>query len=492
MSYRYRFRLPSLHHVFIAFLALSILTCCVSTSYLDAAHRRASVYVDALVSRYGSRDKHTLSAEGIQKLVDRIEFGQGKHCHGDNSKNEDCTIFFSDEEEEITKDEIGRETALESGPGQPSSLGKLCNESQFLCAATKSQNISYLLRLLGKRDNLTFNKTEFEAILPALVYRFQSDVYVIHHYETQNKVRPTMGQAFLYGFVFSTLVNLVSMVGIVLLPCMKADEFMTGLQFLVAMGAGSLFGTAVLILIPHSIELDISQGYLPLIVVLSAMVHLLYMLENMTRFLLGKRKEKSYEVERNIQPMIERPGFHGGHGHSHVGDISNAFSSEEINFSNTVSSVGWMVIFGDALHNFLDGVSIGAAFTVSVMSGISISLAVICEEFPHELADVAILIHSGLKIKKAFLYNFLAALACYVGMVVGIFLGELTNAAPWIFALAGGLFLYISLAVVIPEMRFTANSKKNCTIPVLHGCGLFIGYGIILILALFGENITVI
>ena len=46
-----------------------------------------------------------------------------------------------------------------------------------------------------------------------------------------------------------------------------------------------------------------------------------------------------------------------------------------------------MVILGDALHNFLDGMSIGAAFTVSVVTGISISLAVICEELPHELGE---------------------------------------------------------------------------------------------------------
>ncbi len=50
-----------------------------------------------------------------------------------------------------------------------------------------------------------------------------------------------------------------------------------------------------------------------------------------------------------------------------------------------VSPVAWMIIFGDGLHNFIDGLSIGAAFTESILKGISICLAVICEEFPHEL-----------------------------------------------------------------------------------------------------------
>lgn len=51
----------------------------------------------------------------------------------------------------------------------------------------------------------------------------------------------------------------------------------------------------------------------------------------------------------------------------------------------SISSVAWMIIIGDGIHNFIDGVSIGAGFTKSNLTGISISLAIIFEEFPHEL-----------------------------------------------------------------------------------------------------------
>lgn len=47
--------------------------------------------------------------------------------------------------------------------------------------------------------------------------------------------------------------------------------------------------------------------------------------------------------------------------------------------------MAWMIIFGDGLHNFIDGLTIGAAFTDSILAGISICMSVFCEELPHEL-----------------------------------------------------------------------------------------------------------
>ena len=52
-----------------------------------------------------------------------------------------------------------------------------------------------------------------------------------------------------------------------------------------------------------------------------------------------------------------------------------------------VAPVAYMIIFGDALHNLIDGLSIGAAFTDSTLLGVSVALAVMCEELPHELGQ---------------------------------------------------------------------------------------------------------
>jgi len=63
--------------------------------------------------------------------------------------------------------------------------------------------------------------------------------------------------------------------------------------------------------------------------------------------------------------------------------------------------------------------------------------------------DFAVLLNAGMKIKKAVLYNFLSACMCYLGLVVGIFLGENTSTHTWVFAFAGGMFLYISLVDMV-------------------------------------------
>eukprot|EP00057_Strongylocentrotus_purpuratus_P013585 XP_011668059.1 PREDICTED: zinc transporter ZIP10 [Strongylocentrotus purpuratus] len=67
-------------------------------------------------------------------------------------------------------------------------------------------------------------------------------------------------------------------------------------------------------------------------------------------------------------------GDHHGHSHAQIYDGNNM-----------IATVAYMIIFGDGLHNFIDGLAIGASFTNSVYQGISTSVAVICEEFPHEL-----------------------------------------------------------------------------------------------------------
>lgn len=163
---------------------------------------------------------------------------------------------------------------------------------------------------------------------------------------------------------------------------------------------------------------------------------------------------------------------------------------------SVIAAVAWMIIFGDGLHNFIDGLSIGAAFTKSTLTGLSVSLAVLCEEFPHELGDIAILLNAGMTIRQALTYNLLSAVTCYFGFVIGVLLGELVDTVPYIFALAAGMFLYISLASMVPEMNQASDrhmgksTLQGIKCIALQASGVLVGLVAMFLMAYYGSNIS--
>ena len=73
---------------------------------------------------------------------------------------------------------------------------------------------------------------------------------------------------------------------------------------------------------------------------------------------------------------------------------------------------------------YLDGLAIGTAFMQSIDRGIIISVAIACEEFPHELGDFAVLLRSGMTTRQAVFFNFLSAFFCYLGLILGTCIGQ--------------------------------------------------------------------
>ncbi|XP_063130371.1 metal cation symporter ZIP14 isoform X2 [Rattus norvegicus] len=159
-----------------------------------------------------------------------------------------------------------------------------------------------------------------------------------------------------------------------------------------------------------------------------------------------------------------------------------------------IGTLAWMITLSDGLHNFIDGLAIGASFTVSVFQGISTSVAILCEEFPHELGDFVILLNAGMSIQQALFFNFLSACCCYVGLAFGILAGSHFS-ANWIFALAGGMFLYIALADMFPEMNEVCQEdekKDSFLVPfVIQNLGLLTGFSIMLVLTMYSGQIQI-
>ncbi len=117
-------------------------------------------------------------------------------------------------------------------------------------------------------------------------------------------------------------------------------------------------------------------------------------------------------------------------------------------------SLGYLVLFGDALHNLIDGMIIAAAFLVDIPFGITTTLIVMAHEIPQEIGDLGILLHSGFSKRKALLMNFLTALTAIIGAVVAYFFSSGSELfAQILIPLAAGGFIYIAASDLIPEMH---------------------------------------
>eukprot|EP00092_Neocalanus_flemingeri_P107182 GFUD01137564.1.p1 GENE.GFUD01137564.1~~GFUD01137564.1.p1 ORF type:complete len:493 (-),score=130.07 GFUD01137564.1:518-1996(-) len=179
---------------------------------------------------------------------------------------------------------------------------------------------------------------------------------------------------------------------------------------------------------------------------------------------------------------------HHGHSHAH----SHLHSAPE-----NISSVAWMVIFGDGIHNLADGLAIGAAFADGYMSGFSTSVAVLCHELPHEIGDFAMLLKAGMTIKQAVFYNVLSSILAFIGMVAGILLGTINNFSPWMFTATAGIFLYVALVDMMPELSSghahpiskDKQHEGHWLEIMLQVLGMSMGVSIMLLIALYEHDL---
>ncbi|MCB1950033.1 ZIP family metal transporter [Nitrosomonas sp.] len=113
-----------------------------------------------------------------------------------------------------------------------------------------------------------------------------------------------------------------------------------------------------------------------------------------------------------------------------------------------------LILVGDALHNFVDGVVIAAAFLTSIPLGIVTAFAVIAHEIPQEVGDFAILLENGYERKQAMILNSISAATTLPGAVIAYFwLGEMHAATPYILAISAASFIYIAIADLIPGLH---------------------------------------
>ncbi len=141
-------------------------------------------------------------------------------------------------------------------------------------------------------------------------------------------------------------------------------------------------------------------------------------------------------------------------------------------------ATGYLILAGDALHNFIDGVVIAAAFLSSVPLGIATGIAVIGHEIPQEVGDFAVLLDSGFSRAQALRWNLLSSVATIPGASLAYAtLGNMEEFVGPILALSAASFIYIGLADLVPGLHRRIGSEPGFAqlLLILAGIGTIIG-----------------
>jgi zinc and cadmium transporter len=134
---------------------------------------------------------------------------------------------------------------------------------------------------------------------------------------------------------------------------------------------------------------------------------------------------------------------------------------------------GALIVVGDTLHNFVDGLLIAAAFLQSTELGIITAVAIIAHEIPQEVGDFLILLHSGYNRAKALAMNVVSSLATVIGGLVGYF--ALRAVAQWEATLLGivaASMIYVAVADLIPGLHRRPELRDTASQALLIALGI--------------------
>ena len=120
----------------------------------------------------------------------------------------------------------------------------------------------------------------------------------------------------------------------------------------------------------------------------------------------------------------------------------------------------YLLLWGDGIHNFIDGLIIASSFLVSIPFGIITSYLIIIHEIPQEIGDFAVLVYGGLSEIKALIYNFISQLTAVLGGLLGFYYLGSGNFTFYLLPIAAGGFIYIAIADLSPEIFKVKDKRK--------------------------------
>lgn len=213
---------------------------------------------------------------------------------------------------------------------------------------------------------------------------------------------------------------------------------------LVSFAIGALLGAAFLEVIPHAFELG--RPHTAAAAILGGILGF-FLLE---KLLLWRHSHDEHEADHD-------------HGRS-----------------------GVMIMVGDTIHNFLDGVLIAAAFLQDVKLGIITAVAIVAHEIPQEVGDFLILLNSGYSRSRAFALNVLSSFGTLVGGVLGYYaLQAFLHWQPVLLGIVAASMIYVAVADLIPGLHRRPELRATLAQTSLIAAGIG---AIVLVRALLGVH----
>jgi len=233
---------------------------------------------------------------------------------------------------------------------------------------------------------------------------------------------------------FSIIAGIATLIGVMLVFYREKWARVNSI-YLISFAAGIMLATALVHIIPESLELNKKGAAIAILVGILGF----YLLQTFMMF------------------------------HSHEA-------------ANEAHQIGILALTGLMFHSLLDGVAIVAGFEASYQVGVLTTSAVLLHELPEGVMTTGILLHSGMQKGKILTYSILVAVATPIGALVSHFaLGGISEGVIGILlALAGGSFIYVAAVELIPQ---TQKELKLPNVASLIAGALFI----IVISQIFGE-----
>ncbi|MEO5699184.1 MAG: ZIP family metal transporter [Casimicrobiaceae bacterium] len=216
---------------------------------------------------------------------------------------------------------------------------------------------------------------------------------------------------------------------------------------LVSFAVGALLGAVFLELLPHALEEAPAERVM--VTVLGGLLAF-FLLEKLVLW-------RHSHGEQAVEPAAE------------AGALAHAAHAGDHDYGRS----GLMILIGNSVHNFCDGVVLAAAFLATPALGVATTVAVVAHAIPQQVGDFAVLLHSGYSRRKAFAFNVATGIATLVGGLAGYFaLEDMHSVLPTVLAIAAASLLYVAVADLIPSLHRHPQPMETARQLLLIGLGV--------------------